>query len=105
MFWATVRNILRYGIYLSEQSEDDQRNYPVDQLVGDIYLALTGQWNKANALFNPTVLSGKVTITPKLKVVWHQAVMFFLGKANLMQKKGSWLDKLFDLICKCHNQL
>ncbi|XP_030289795.1 receptor-type tyrosine-protein phosphatase F-like isoform X5 [Sparus aurata] len=28
----TVRDILRYGIYLREQCEDDRRNYPVDQL-------------------------------------------------------------------------
>ncbi|ROT70079.1 putative leucine zipper transcription factor-like protein 1 isoform X2 [Penaeus vannamei] len=103
--WATARNILRYGIYMSEQSEDDRRNYPVDQLVGDIYPALTGQWNKANALFKPPVLNGKVAITPKLKVVWHQAVMFSFGKGKLDAKEWFMvkLDELFYLICVITN--
>ncbi|KAI4806672.1 hypothetical protein KUCAC02_017487 [Chaenocephalus aceratus] len=63
----TVRDILRYGIYLRDQSKDDRRNYPVDQLVDDIFPGLIGQWSKANALFKPPVINEKVTIMPKLK--------------------------------------
>ena len=58
----TVRDILRYGIYLRDQSKDDRRNYPVDQLVGDIFPGLIGQWSKVNALFKPPVINEKVTI-------------------------------------------
>lgn len=100
----TVRDILRYGIYLKEQSENDWRNYPVDQLVGDIYPALICQWSKANALFKPPVISEKVTIISKLKGVWNQAVKFSLGKGKLDAKERFMLklDKLFDILtCKC----
>lgn len=100
----TVRDILRYGIYLREQCEDDRRNYPVDQLVGDIYPALIGQWRKANALFKPPVINEKVTIMSKLKDVWNQAVKFSLGKGKLDAKERFMLklDKLFDILtCKC----
>ena len=68
-----MRDILRYGSYLRDQSKDDRRNYPVDQLVGDIFPGLIGQWSKANALFKPPVINEKVTIT-KLKEFWNQAV-------------------------------
>lgn len=100
----TVRDILRYGIYLREQCEDDRRNYPVDQLVGDIYPALIGQWRKANALFRPPVINEKVTIMSKLKDVWNQAVKFNLGKGKLQEKERFILklDKLFNILtCKC----
>uniref|UniRef100_UPI00358F4F97 uncharacterized protein n=1 Tax=Myxine glutinosa TaxID=7769 RepID=UPI00358F4F97 len=100
----TVRDILRYGIYLREQSEDDRRNYPVDQLVSDIYPGLICQWSKANALFKPPVINEKVTIMSKLKEVWNQAVRFSLGKGKLDAKERFIvkLDKLFDILtCKC----
>ena len=58
----TARDILRYGIYLREHSIDDKRNYPLDELIGDIYPGLICQWSKANALFNPPVINEKVTI-------------------------------------------
>ncbi|KAJ8404011.1 hypothetical protein AAFF_G00343610 [Aldrovandia affinis] len=79
--------ILRYGIYLREQSEDDRRNYPVDLLVGDIYPGLICQWSKANAVFKPPVINEKVTIMSKLKEVWNQAVKFSLGKGKLDAKE------------------
>ena len=63
----TLRDILRYGIYLREKSEDDRRNYPVEQLVGDIYPGLICQWSKADTLFNPPVINEKVTLMSKLK--------------------------------------
>ena len=100
----TVRDILRYGIYLRDQSKDDRRNYPVDQLVGDIFPGLIGQWSKANALFKPPVINEKVTIMSKLKEVWNQAVKFSLGKGKLDAKErfSVKLDQLFDILtCKC----
>ena len=60
----TVRDVLKYGIHLREQSEADRRNYPVDQLVADIYPGLILQWSKANALFKPPVINEKVTSCP-----------------------------------------
>ncbi|KAI4831651.1 hypothetical protein KUCAC02_001187 [Chaenocephalus aceratus] len=100
----TVRDILRYGIYLRDQSKDDRRNYPADQLVGDTFLGLIGQWSKANALFKPPVINEKVTIMSKLKEVWNQAVTCSLGKGRLDAKErfSVKLDPLFDMLtCKC----
>ena len=99
----TVRDILRYGIYLREQSEGDKRN-PVDELVQDIYASLICQWSKTNALFKPPVINEKVTIISKLKEVWNQAVTFSLGKGKLDAKDrfSAKLDKLFDILnCRC----
>ena len=101
----TVRDILRYGIYLREQSEEDKRNYPVEKLVKDIYNDLILQWKKANALFTQPVINSRVTIMSKLKEVWDEAVKISLGKGKLEVKKkfSDKLDKLFDILtCKCH---
>jgi hypothetical protein len=100
----TLRDILRYGIYLREQSFDDRRNYEVDKLVSDIYPALVNQWSKANPLFKPPVINEKVTIMSKLKEVWKQAVQVSLGKGKLNGKErfSGKLDKLFYILsCKC----
>ena len=96
----TVRDILRYGIYLREQFAEDRRNYPVDQLLRDIYPAVIGQWSKANALFKPPVTNGKSTIMPKLKEVWDQAVRCSLGKGkpDVQEKFLVKLDKFFDIL-------
>ena len=40
----TVRDLLRYGVMLKELSEQDKRNYVVDQLVGDMVVALKERW-------------------------------------------------------------
>ena len=58
----TVRDVLKYGIYLREQSLDDKRNYPMNTLVGDIYPSLIDQWSKANALCKAPVINKKCTI-------------------------------------------
>lgn len=100
----TVRDILRYGIFLREHSEYDRRNYQVDKLVGDIYTALIRQWRKANALFKPPIINEKITIISKIKNFWNQAVNFSLGKGKGDAKKQfvTKLDKLFDILnCKC----
>lgn len=100
----TVRDILRYGIYLREQCGEDRRNYPVDQLLRDIYPDLIGQWSKANALFKPPVTIGKRQIMSKLKEVWDQAVKISLGKGKVDAKERFIvkLDQLFDILsCKC----
>ena len=36
----TVRDLLRFAIYLRDQSTDNRRNYPVNQLVQQIYSSL-----------------------------------------------------------------
>ena len=100
----TVRDILRYGIYLREQCGEDRQNYPVDQLLRDIYPDLIGQWSKANALFKPPVTIGKRQIMSKLKEVWDQAVKISLGKGKVDAKERFIvkLDQLFDILsCKC----
>ena len=100
----TLRDILRYGIYLREQSEENKCNYSVDQLVEDIFPVLICQWRKANALFKPPVINDKRTIIIKLKEVWNQATNFSLGRGKLDAKErfNVKLDKLFDILnCKC----
>ena len=48
----------------------------MDQLVGDIFPGLIGQWSKANALFKPPVINEKVTIMSKLKEVESGSEVF-----------------------------
>ena len=53
----THRDVLRYGILLREQADNDRRNYPVMNLVKDMITAVHRQWLKANALLVFPVIS------------------------------------------------
>ena len=58
----TTRDLLRFGLLKREQSEEDKRNYTVDQLVKEMMSALVEQWQKANAQFQFPVINHPDTI-------------------------------------------
>lgn len=60
----TTRDILRFGILQREISDQDKRNFTVNELVNDIYTALlVSQWKKASLEFS--VLLGESSIKNK----------------------------------------
>lgn len=95
-----VRDILRYSVFLREQSEDDRRNYQVDKLVGDIPDISVGQ---SQYSVHTIFINEKITIISKFKEFWDQAVNFSLGKGigDAKERFVTTLDKLFDILnCK-----
>ena len=100
----TVRDLLRYGVMLKELSEQDKRNYVVDQLVGDMVVALKERWQRANAQFKDPIINHDETLNKKVKSLWEKAVQVSLGKGKLKDKDmfTEKLDKLVDILnCKC----
>ena len=100
----TTRDLLRFGLLKREQSEEDKRNYTVDQLVKEMMRALVEQWQKANAQFQFPVINHPDTIYKKVKTLWDDAVKVSLGRGNLKVKErfSEKLDKLLDILnCKC----
>ena len=63
------RYVLRYGILLREQADNDRRNYPVMDLVKDMIPAVLRQWLKANALFVFPVINHEQRLIAKLKAI------------------------------------
>ena len=99
----TVRDVLRYGL-LREQSGEDGRNYPAASLAKDIYPAMLQKWELANSSFVIPVVTSRITILNKIKVIWEQAKDISLGrgKHEVKESFNSKLDKLFDMLnCKC----
>ena len=43
----TVRDLLRYGLYLRDISDKNRRNYTNDQLIADLMTGLLAQWKRA----------------------------------------------------------
>src|ERR1043165_2811440 len=100
----TVRDLMRYGLYLREISDQDGRNYSNDQLVTDVMTGLLAQWCKANPKFTEPVINSNVRIKAKLKAMWQQANKVSSGRAKLEEKDRFMekLDKLMDILtCKC----
>ena len=100
----TTRDLLRFGLLKREQSEEDKRNYTVDQLVKEMMSALVEQWQKANAQFQFPVINHPDTIYKKVKTLWDEAVKVSLGRGKLKDKErfSEKLDKLVDILnCKC----
>lgn len=100
----TVRDLIRYGLYLRQISEQNRRNYSIDQLVDDIMKGLLLQWNRANTNFNGPVINSPVRIKSKLKAIWEQANKVSSGRVK-MEEKDKFLKKLNRLMdiltCKC----
>ena len=46
----TVRDLIRYELYLREMSDQDRRNYSNDQLVTDLMIGILAQWCRANPI-------------------------------------------------------
>ena len=99
----TLRDLLRYGLYLKEVSNKDRRNYTTDNLITDIMPALLAQWGKANAQLVHPVLIAERTIHLKLKACWENAFKLSTGQGKLKDKEklSLQLDKLFDIL-RCH---
>ena len=72
----TLRDILRYGLLLREQSDNDTRNYSVSDLAKDIYPANLEKWKRANDLFKQPVINSRRKCWIKRKL-HHEAWQTF----------------------------
>ena len=101
----TLRDILRYGLLLREQSDEDLRNYTGAGIAKDIYPKVLEKWERANSLFVTPVLNSRTTILNKIESSWEQAKNISLGRGTVGVKEAftSKLDRLFDILnCKCN---
>ena len=96
----TVRDLIRYGLYLREISEQDRRNYSTDQVVADITKGFLAQWCRADPQFSGSVVNSHVRIKAKLKAIWEQAVKVSSGRAKQDDKDKftGKLDRLMDIL-------
>ncbi|XP_047137373.1 uncharacterized protein LOC124813865 [Hydra vulgaris] len=100
----TLRDVLRYGIFLRETSKLNRRNYSNSDLIPDIYNKLLEKWQMASVLFVPPVISLKHNLVTRLKVAWNKANLISQNRASkfIKQKLNLIIDKLFDLVeCNC----
>ena len=100
----TLRDLLRYGLFLREVSNVDKRNYPIDTMTTDIMSALLTQWTKANAKLVYPILIHQNTIKNRLKTCWEKAFKLSTGQGKLKdrEKLALKLDQLFDILyCHC----
>ena len=63
----TLRDILRYGLLLREQSGDDAHNYPAATFARDIYLKVIESWERASHSFVNTVVNARIIILKKIQ--------------------------------------
>ena len=56
----TVRDLLRYGLYLRDISDTNRRNYTNDQLITDLMTGLLAQWKRASSKFSEPVINSDV---------------------------------------------
>jgi len=96
----TLRNILRHGLLLREQSGDDAHNYPAATFARDIYLKVIENWERASHSFVNTVVNARITILKKIQESWKLAKDISLGRGKLDVKETftAKLDKLFDIL-------
>ena len=100
----TLRDVLRHGLLLREQSNNDKRNYPSSTLAKDLYEKVLEKWQRANSSFESPVVNSKVTIVKRIEENWEKARNISLGRGKLAVKESfvGKLDKLFDILnCKC----
>ena len=84
------------------------RNYPIKEVISDIFPKLIEKWQKANALFITPVINDEQCIINKLKKAWEETTLDAQGKLSkhVKNKIASKLNKLFDISnCKCVIQL
>jgi hypothetical protein len=104
----TLRDVLRYGLLLREQSGENVRNYPAATLAKDIYPTVLEKWELANSCFVVPILNSRVTVLKKIEENWEKAKNISLGRGKLEVKEAfiAILDKLFDILnCKCEIKL
>src|SRR6218665_4185635 len=63
----TLRDILRYGILLREQSGDDAHNYPAATFARDIYLKVIENWEQASQSFVNPVVNARIALLKKIQ--------------------------------------
>nr|XP_047145333.1 uncharacterized protein LOC124818441 [Hydra vulgaris] len=100
----TLRDVLRYGIFLRETSKLNRRNYSNSDLIQNIYNKISEKWQMASVLFVPPVISLKHNLVTRLKVAWNKANLISQNRASklIKQKFNLIIDKLFDLVeCNC----
>ena len=100
----TLRDILRYGIFLREKSDENNRNYTTGELAKDIYHELEETWTRANNKFRPPVTNAKVTVMKKIEeqLTLARDVSLGRGKLDIKENFMKKLDRLFDILnCKC----
>ena len=78
----TARDLIRYGLYLRETSEEDKRIYTNDKLVSDMMNHLLAQWSRANPKFIEPVLNSKRRIEAKLNALWEEAKKVSQGRVK-----------------------
>ena len=79
---------MRYGMYLTEISDRDRRNYSNDQLVTDVMTGLLAQWCKANPKFTEPIINSNIRMKAKLKAMSEQANKVSSGRAKLEEKEN-----------------
>ena len=101
----TLRDVLRYGILLRQNSEGDPRNYQVKDMAKELCNEVKIQWQKANALFISSLIISDKSISDKIIESWDIATNISLNRVK-KDKKDKFelkLDRLFDILsCKCN---
>ena len=68
----TLREVLRYGIWLRQDTDEDQRNYNNKGMAKDIVGKVLEQWARANNQFkNPVILSEKTLCNKVVSGIKH----------------------------------
>ena len=91
----TVRDLIRYGLYPREMSDQDRRNYSNDQLVTDLMTGVLAQCCRANPKFTELVVNSQVRIKAKFKSMWEKGNNMSPGRTKL-EKKDNFMEKLED---------
>ena len=105
----TLRDVLRYALYLQEQKllvEGIKRhNYSTDEITGDVIPALLSQWTRANVKFAPPVVISERRIKERIRNAWTKARNIAnrrCCRTPQVDQFSSSLDKLFDITrCRC----
>ena len=97
----TLREVLRYGIWLRLENTEDQRNSTNKKMAKDIVKKVLEQWARANNQFkNPVILSEK-TLCDKVVSLWDKSFRLTNDKMTAaveLKKMYSGLDRLFDIL-------
>lgn len=102
----TLRDVLRYGLFLREQKFESIRSYTVIKLAQDVYPTVIHCWRNVNPLFVPPILNTRSTILKKIQKNWHLATKLShptQGKSSEREVFIQSLDRLFDILsCQCN---
>ena len=101
----TLRDLLRYVLFLKVSRSDVKHNTPVKDLVCNVYPKLMQIWQKANPVFEFPVICSKRRVVEKIVNGWETATNISnkrITKPSEVEQFVISLDKLFDLLkCQC----